>query len=161
MKYRFFAVSALNPEVGEDALNLFCAGHRVVAVEKQFIADGDRSFWSICVGYQDSGAEIPAQQRRPRVDYRAILSEEDFAVYVVLRNLRKELADKEGVPAYALFTNEQLADMVRRRVDSVTALAELDGIGAARVEKYGEAFVAALREAFAKAPPPADAPRSH
>jgi superfamily II DNA helicase RecQ len=59
-----------------------------------------------------------------------------------LRTLRKTLADQEGVPAYALFTKEQLADMVRRPVLSLEGLAGIDGVGQARVEKYGDAFPA-------------------
>ena len=43
--------------------------------------------------------------------------------------MRKELAEKEGVPAYALFTNEQLAEMVQRRVGSLTAMKEIEGVG--------------------------------
>ena len=44
-------------------------------------------------------------------------------MFAKLRALRKTLADREGVPAYALFTNEQLADMVRRRITTGEAMA--------------------------------------
>jgi superfamily II DNA helicase RecQ len=160
MKYQFFAIPALNPDQAQEALNRFCAAHRVVAVDKELIVDGAKSFWSICVGYQDAGAEAPAQSRKGRVDYKEVLSEEEFVVYASLRDLRKELAEAEGVPAYALFTNEQMADIVRRRVDSVSALGQIDGVGAARIEKYGEAFVKAAREGWAKMPKAAgNAPR--
>ena len=64
-----------------------------------------------------------------------------------LRALRKERADAEGVPAYALFTNDQLAEMVQRRVTSAAALREISGVGEARVEKYGEAFLHIVKEA--------------
>ncbi len=49
------------------------------------------------------------------------------------------------MPAYALFTNEQLAAMVRQRVATAAALAEIDGVGAARVAKYGAPFLDVLR----------------
>lgn len=58
-----------------------------------------------------------------------------FLAFARLRALRKERAEAEGVPAYALFTNEQLADMVRRRVTSAAVLQDIPGIGEARVEK--------------------------
>ena len=38
MKYRFFAIPALAPSVEQEALNAFCAVHRVVTVDKHFFA---------------------------------------------------------------------------------------------------------------------------
>ena len=96
--------------------------------------------------------ELPRSRRPPRsgtagkrVDYREILSESDFAVYAKLRSLRKSMAEKDGLPAYTLFTNEQLAAMVQQRVTSLRALEEIQGIGAARVKKYGAAFLEILQ----------------
>jgi len=146
MKHQFFVISALEPSEGQEALNRFCAAHRVVAVERQFVADGPASFWSLCVTYQDS-AGGPQGQRKSRVDYKELLSEQEFTAFARLRTLRKELSEQEGVPAYALFTNEQLADMVRRHVDSLAAMAEIEGVGPARIEKYGERFIEALKSA--------------
>jgi hypothetical protein len=51
------------------------------------------------------------------VDYKEVLNEADFAVFSRLRDLRKVIAEKEAVPAYAIFTNEQLAAMVTGKVD--------------------------------------------
>ena len=68
-------------------------------------------------------------------------------MFARLRALRKERADAEGVPAYALFTNDQLAEMVQRRVTSDAALRAIPGVGEARVEKYGEPFLHILKEA--------------
>lgn len=77
------------------------------------ITDGVNSFWSICVTWFDGGAAPSGDnQKKPSVDYKQILSETDFGLYVELRNLRKTLADNHGVPPYALFTNELLAAMV-------------------------------------------------
>jgi hypothetical protein len=51
------------------------------------------------------------------VDYKEVMNEADFAVFSRLRDLRKVIAEKEAVPAYAIFTNEQLAAMVTGKVD--------------------------------------------
>jgi hypothetical protein len=51
-----------------------------------------------------------------KVDYREVLSAQDFAVFSKLREVRKGLAEKEGVPPYTIFTNEQLAAVVRQKV---------------------------------------------
>lgn len=45
-------------------------------------------------------------------------------------------AERDGVPPYAVFTNEQLAAIVQGRMTMATALKAIDGIGDARIDKY-------------------------
>ena len=119
MKYKFFTIPARDPETAEAALNAFCNQHRVSFVEKQLIADGADSFWSVCVSWQDGEAALSqgvSAANQPKVDYKELLSEEDFSAYLELRNFRKGMAEAKGVPSYALFTNDQLAAMVQRRL---------------------------------------------
>jgi superfamily II DNA helicase RecQ len=54
------------------------------------------------------------------------------------------VAEKEGVPVYTVLTNEQLAQMVQKKVSSKAGLKEIEGVGEARVEKYGEAVLRVL-----------------
>ncbi len=146
MKLRFFVVPMFDGEEESRELNKFLAMNRVLLVERHFVADGPRSAWALCVSYVDRGgraAPEPGQARR--VDYREVLSETDFAVFVELRALRKSVADREGLPAYALFTNEQLAAMVQQRVSTLKALEGIPGVGDARVKKYGPAFLEVLK----------------
>lgn len=152
MKYRFFTIPAHAPDAAQEELNRFCAGQRLVSVDKQFVQDAERSYWAFCVCYLD-GQEGPKATAKGKIDYREVLNEQDFAVFARLRTLRKELADGEGIPAYAVLTNEQLAELVQRRVQSAAALREIAGVGDARVEKYGDALLRLLREAFAATGP--------
>ena len=144
MKYRFFSIPANDPEPAQESLNRFCTEQQVVTVEKQFVQDADRSYWAFCVCYLDTAQGGPISTRKGKIDYREVLSEQDFALYAKLRNLRKSVAEQEGIPAYAVFTNEQLAAMVQKRVASKAALGDIEGVGAARVEKYGDAFLELL-----------------
>jgi superfamily II DNA helicase RecQ len=66
--------------------------------------------------------------------------------------LRKSLAEQEGVPAYALFTNEQLAEMITRRVTTTAALGKVSGVGKARLEKYADTFLNLLKKALTENP---------
>lgn len=145
MKYRFFQILARDSTADAEALNAFLAARRIVAVDRQFVADGENSFWALSVTYVD-GADGQPQGRKAKVDYREVLDERDFATYAALRTLRKELAERDGVPAYALFTNEQLAAMVQRKVSSAADLAGIEGVGKARVEKFASAFLRVLTE---------------
>jgi superfamily II DNA helicase RecQ len=149
MKFEFFSVPACSPEQGQQELNAFCGRHRIVSIEKQFVLNGEQSYWAICVSYLENGKKTTAPGKS-KVDYREILEDHEFAVFAKLRSLRKNLAEKEGVPAYALFTNEQLADMVRGRVTSLSDMSSIEGIGKGRLDKYGKRFLDILREEFAK-----------
>lgn len=157
MRLRFFTIPLHGGDESADDLNRFLAGHRILSIDRHFAQDGANSAWAVCVAYEATGEGRPAppgdRNKRDKVDYREVLDEADFAVYAKLRSLRKTLADAEGVPAYALFTNEQMAAMVQNRVATATALRGIPRIGAARVEKYAGPFLALLRESF-EAPPP-------
>ena len=147
MALRFFVVPVRDSGAFQEELNAFLAGHKVVSIQRQLIDQGIDSFWAICVDYltqtpDDKAAN--ANLSRSRVDYKAILPAEEFAVFSRLRDLRKELAQAEAVPVYALFTNEQLAQMVQRRCHSKSDLSEIDGIGETKIEKYAERLLPLL-----------------
>lgn len=95
-------VLAAQPMVEE--LNRFLRGHRVLSVERRLIEEGRNSMRSFCVEYPDGA--VTAFPVGLRVDYKEVLSPEQFAVFSRLRTVRKEIADKESVPAYAVFTND-------------------------------------------------------
>ncbi|MHA7854469.1 DNA helicase RecQ [Marinobacter shengliensis] len=70
----------------------------------------------------------------------------DQAGWDALRACRKELADIQGVPPYVIFHDTTLFDMLERRPETLEQLAEVSGVGAAKLEKYGEVFLQTLRE---------------
>ena len=143
MKLEFFCISARNPQGETQALNRFCAGRHIIHMDKEFVSMGNQSYWSVCVTWEGGGAGVGMKSRR-RVDYKEVLNEQDFAVYVKLRDLRKEISEREGVLPFALFTNEQMALMVQNRVRTLAELGQIPGIGKARLEKYGAAFLQEL-----------------
>lgn len=58
-----------------------------------------------------------------------------------LRVLRKELADKARVPAYIVFSDKVLREMASRKPASAAELLDVPGVGPAKLERYGEAFL--------------------
>lgn len=151
MRLRFFAIPALDPAAAQQELNDFLLRQRVLRCERHFVADGGQSYWSFCVEWLEGAGPVATAAVKPgrgeRVDYRELLSEEDFAVFARLRHLRKTLAEAAGVPLFAVFTNEQLAEVVIRKVDGLEALATIEGVGPSRVEKYGAAILRELQPA--------------
>lgn len=75
MRFRFFAVPAKDSEQAEAALNVFSAEHRVVQVDKHFVADGGNSYWSICVNWLDGQGALDGRKAKSggaKVDYKEI-----------------------------------------------------------------------------------------
>jgi hypothetical protein len=109
MGLRFFAIPVRDSSACEQELNGFLARHKVVSIERHLIDQGVNSFWAICVDYLSHASgetAVNANLSRSRVDYKILLPPEEFTVFSQLRELRKELAQTEAVPVYALFTNE-------------------------------------------------------
>jgi superfamily II DNA helicase RecQ len=149
MKIKFFVIAARHPESGEVELNRFCSQHRISFIEKHLIADGADSFWSICVTWMD-GEAAPSlandNRNKAVVDYKNVLSPHDFSLYLELRNYRKALADQQGVPPYALFTNDQLAAMLQQPIKTKADLMKIPGVGQSRIDKYGDSFIQKLHD---------------
>ena len=61
-----------------------------------------------------------------------------------LKALRLKLATERGVPAYVIFHDRTLIDMVRRNPRSRQEFSEVHGVGAAKLEQFAEPFLAAV-----------------
>ncbi len=141
MPYRIFQVPSYGCTESEQALNNFLGNQRILSVTREFVNAGGNSFWSFCVDYLEQGAGGKANgsgRRRSKVDYKEVLEPDEFALFAKLRDLRKELAQSEAVPVYAIFTNEQLAQIVQQRATNKASLGAIRGLGDARIAKYGE-----------------------
>lgn len=74
----------------------------------------------------------------------ALESPQDEALFQALRARRLELAKEQGVPPYVIFHDATLAEIATRRPHDLTALAEVPGVGASKLERYGAAFLAVV-----------------
>ena len=74
----------------------------------------------------------------------AELDGDDRALFEALRARRRELADEAGVPAYIVFGDKVLLEMVARKPASPSELLQVPGVGQAKLERYGDAFLELL-----------------
>ncbi len=84
-----------------------------------------------------------ATERAARVAGLADL-EVDEALFARLRALRKRLADEQRVPAYVVFSDATLAEMAARKPGTYVDLLGVNGVGQAKLERYGDAFIEAI-----------------
>jgi ATP-dependent DNA helicase RecQ len=59
--------------------------------------------------------------------------------------VRQRLADAEGKPAYIIFNDRTLHELAEVRPLELEEMLEITGIGPAKLERYGEAFLEVLR----------------
>jgi ATP-dependent DNA helicase RecQ len=62
-----------------------------------------------------------------------------------LRSVRKRLADDAGVPAYLVFSDATLAEMIEHRPSTPAELLDISGVGPKKLETYGQIFLEALQ----------------
>ena len=66
------------------------------------------------------------------------------SLFETLRKLRYEISKEEEVPAYVIFSDAALRQMETERPMSDQELLAIDGVGNAKLEKYGDAFIKAI-----------------
>lgn len=145
MNYRLFQYALPAPPELAD-LNAYLAGNRVAAVSHHIVPTPSGGMLVFVV--ETVAGSVPNQglSAGPKIDYREQMNAEEFAVFSRLRSERKRMAEAEGMPVYTVFSNAQLAEMVKRRVRTAAELHDIEGIGGARIGKYGERLLAILAE---------------
>jgi ATP-dependent DNA helicase RecQ len=76
----------------------------------------------------------------------ADLDGDDRALFDALRSRRRELADEAGVPAYIVFGDRVLLEMVARRPQSRHEMLQVPGVGEAKLDKYGDDFLEVIED---------------
>ena len=69
---------------------------------------------------------------------------EERGQWEALRALRRKLAEEHGVPPYVIFPDATLLEMLRSQPSTLAEMARVSGVGARKLERYGEAFLAVL-----------------
>ena len=80
---------------------------------------------------------------------------EEREQWEALRVLRRKLAEEHSVPPYVIFPDSTLLEMLRSQPTSLSEMATVGGVGARKLERYGQAFLEVLNGGAA-----ADAPKA-
>ena len=82
---------------------------------------------------------LTARTGRPAV--RALVSDEDAPLLSALKAKRRALSEAQRVPAYVVFTDRTLIEMAEQRPATLDAMAGISGVGAKKLEQYGDTFL--------------------
>ncbi|WP_296180945.1 DNA helicase RecQ [Pseudomonas sp. UBA1879] len=69
---------------------------------------------------------------------------EEREQWEALRTLRRKLAEEHGVPPYVIFPDSTLLEMLRSQPGNMAEMGRVSGVGARKLERYGEAFLEVL-----------------
>lgn len=96
----------------------------------------------------DGAAAGPGRSRRSR-SAAAELTGADAELFETLRSWRTREASSQGVPPYVVFSDATLVGIVRARPTDSAALNEVSGVGATKLDRYGDAVLGIVAEATA------------
>ncbi|GAA0859271.1 DNA helicase RecQ [Clostridium baratii] len=71
---------------------------------------------------------------------------EDNELFIILKNLRREIAENEGVPPYIVFGDNTLKEMSLRMPINKEQLLDISGVGEKKIDKYGDEFINKVKE---------------
>lgn len=138
MQIKIFTIPILGGEALNEEMNVFLRTKKVLQTEHQLVSHALGVFWCFCVKFIDEQVEGKPQ----KVDYMKVLDEVTFKRFSRLREIRKQLSTAEGIPAYAIFTDEELAELAKIEDLTPASMRSVKGIGEKKVEKYGQHFIA-------------------
>jgi ATP-dependent DNA helicase RecQ len=101
-------------------------------------------------GFERRRDALPSPKERRARTAQIVPENVDEDLLARLKRLRRELAEAANVPAYVVFPDRTLIALAAERPTTLAAMRDLHGIGARKLETYGEAFLAAIRD-YAKA----------
>lgn len=94
-------------------------------------------------------APRPSRARRGKVARSAAqsaVSETDRALFTALRQKRLEIARAQNVPPYVIFHDKTLIELAAARPASRSEMAGVPGVGEAKLDRYGPAFLSVIAE---------------
>ncbi|HAV88308.1 MAG TPA: DNA helicase RecQ [Pseudomonas sp.] len=90
----------------------------------------------------------PAASKAPRSGASpasSLVRQEERETWEALRSLRRKLAEEHGVPPYVIFPDATLLEMLRSGPRTLADMAGVSGVGARKLERYGQAFLDVLQ----------------
>ena len=68
-------------------------------------------------------------------------------LWYLLKAKRTELAREQGVPPYVIFHDSTLLEILNRRPNNIDEMSQISGVGQAKLDRYGDAFLQVLEDA--------------
>jgi len=94
-----------------------------------------------------TGRVQKAARKAQKAIAETALNEDELSLLAKLKSLRTEFAREIGKPAYIVFSDATLMDMVSKTPTNKDEMMEVSGVGPTKFERYGEAFLGLIQNA--------------
>ena len=88
--------------------------------------------------------EDSIKRAKPAFVPKMQVTEEDAPLFSALKAKRRALAEAARVPAYVIFPDRTLQEMAERRPQTLDEMARISGVGAKKLDSYGDAFLSVI-----------------
>ena len=152
MAFEIFCIELPNGRDMLEQLNQFIASHQVVTKQQQLVTRDGIPYMMFCLEYiAGKGGVLPSSSHlSEKTDVWSTLTVDEKDMYAKLKDLRNRIAEEEHVRPFVVFTNDQLGEMVKRRVTTAAAMKDIRDIGKSRMDKYARRLLPFLTELFAE-----------
>ena len=140
MQIKLFTIPIGDSGASVGEMNRFLRSHKILEIQSQFISTENGASWCFCVRYIENALPIP-DNKKGKVDYRYVLDEVTFKKFSKLREIRKKITVNDGIPAFAIFTDEELAALAGLESITEKGMRSIKGIGDKKIERYARYFI--------------------
>ena len=137
MQLKFFCIPLLGDARLEDSLNVFLRSHKILECKKELIQQEGLAYWSFCIRYL-IGEKSSLKNKGDILD---TLKDEEKKRYEILSTLRKQVATDLGIPAFAVFTNQELVSITKLPILDASTLRSVKGVGEGKMKTIGVLFL--------------------
>ncbi len=108
-------------------------------MEQELVQTPQGAYWCFAITYILGNK--PYSDRPKKVDYKQVLDDASFARFTKLREIRKKRAKEEGIPAFTIFTDEELSNLAKIEILTLQNMKHVKGVGEKKVAKFGAYFM--------------------
>lgn len=88
---------------------------------------------------------LPKKEEKVKADQQEVLDPQSARLFQHLRNLRKQMADDQGVPPYVIFSDIALQGMAEQRPQTREQFLQISGVGKTKLDAYFTTFTEEIR----------------
>ncbi len=128
----------------EAILNDYLERFDIIDLHTQMVL-GDINYWSVLINYEEK--QLKPNSNKNNSTPQEALSEEELIIYNKLKEWRTEKARDSQLPPYVIFHNAHLVSIAKHKPNTFEDFDNIEGLGKAKVEKYGNEVLAVLENA--------------
>ncbi|MCF8216106.1 MAG: HRDC domain-containing protein [Chlorobium sp.] len=140
MQIQLFAIPIGDNGAALQEMNTFLKAHKILEIQQKLISNDNGANWCFCVRYVEQAFKA-ASESKAKIDYRQVLDEQTFRKFSHLRAIRKKVSATEGLSAFIVFTDEELAELAKLEEITIKSMLGIKGIGEKKIERFAHYFM--------------------